>query len=56
MRLFSRLRTIRDLLAHFVARQRFFFVPLLIVVLLGGLLLALTSGLATVTPFVYTLF
>ncbi len=56
MRLFSRLRTVRELLAHFLRGSRFFFVPLLIVVLLGGLLLALTTGLATVTPFVYTLF
>ena len=52
----SRLSTIRELLAHFVARRKFFFIPLLIVLLLAGVLLLLTGGLSYVAPFVYTLF
>jgi hypothetical protein len=37
-------------------RQRFFFLPLLLVLLVAGLLLAATGGLSYVAPFVYTLF
>jgi hypothetical protein len=51
-----RLRTIGALIAHFATRQRFFLLPLLLVLLLAGLLLLLTGGLSYVAPFVYTIF
>lgn len=56
MRLGSRLRTIAGLFAHFARRERFFLVPLLLVLLLSGLLLVATGGLAYVTPFFYAIF
>jgi hypothetical protein len=52
----SRLTTLADLLRHFLARQKFFFIPLLLVLLVAGALLLLTGGLSYVAPFVYTLF
>lgn len=55
-RLASRLRTIGELMAHFASRERFFLAPLLVVLLLAGLLLAATGGLAYVTPFFYAIF
>jgi hypothetical protein len=50
------LRTLYELLAHFAHRQRFVLIPLLVVLLLAAVLLAFTSGLSYVAPFVYTLF
>lgn len=50
------LRTLTELVRHFARAQRFFLVPLLLVLLLAGLLLCVTSGLAYVAPFSYTLF
>jgi predicted NodU family carbamoyl transferase len=44
------------LVAHFARGQKLLLVPLLVVLLLGGVLLAATGGLAYVAPFVYTLF
>lgn len=55
MSLSGRLRTIGGLIAHF-ARGRLFLLPLLLALLLGGVLLALTGGLSYVAPFIYTLF
>jgi hypothetical protein len=55
-RLGRRLRTIGALVAHFANRQRFFLLPLLIVLLLAGLLLLATGGLSYVAPFLYTIF
>lgn len=55
-RLGARLRTIAGLVAHFLHPARFVLAPLLIVLLLAGVLLWLTGGLAYVAPFVYTLF
>lgn len=49
-------RTVVDLVRHFAHGQRFFLIPLLLVLLLAGLLLLATSGLAYVAPFTYTLF
>ena len=56
MRLASRLRTVGELFAHFASRQRFFLAPLLLVLLLAGLLLMATGGLAYVAPFFYAIF
>ncbi len=56
MRLLSRLRTVGGLISHFANRQRFYLVPMLVVLLLAGILLVATSGLSYVTPFIYTLF
>lgn len=55
-RLGARLRTIARLIGHFLHPARFILAPLLLVLLLAGLLLSLTGGLAYVAPFVYTLF
>ena len=55
-RIRSRLRTVAELFARFAHRQRFFFIPLLVVLLLAGLLLAATGGLAYVAPFFYAIF
>jgi hypothetical protein len=52
----SRLATLRGLVAHFIARRKFFFIPLLLVLLLAGALMLFTGGLSYVAPFVYTLF
>ena len=56
MSLGCRLRTVLDLVRHFADGQRLFLLPLLFVLLLGGVLLALTGGLSYVAPFIYTLF
>lgn len=50
------LTTLLALLKHFAHRERYFLLPMLIVLLFGGLLLFATSGLSTVAPLVYTLF
>lgn len=50
------MRTLWGLLKHFTMQGRFVLLPLLLVLLLGSILLVLTSGLAYVAPFVYTLF
>ena len=55
-RLASRAKTVAQLLRHFADRQRFFLLPMLVVLLIAGLLLLLTGGLSYVAPFVYTLF
>ena len=52
----SHLRTVGDLLRHFLHAQRFFLIPLLLVLFAAGLLLIATQGLSYVAPFVYTLF
>lgn len=56
MRVLSRLRTVGGLFAHFASRQRFFFVPLLLVLLVAGALLVVTGGLSYVAPFFYAIF
>jgi hypothetical protein len=55
-RLGARLRTASRLVLHFLHPARFILAPLLLVLLLAGILLSLTGGLAYVAPFVYTLF
>lgn len=55
-RIGARLRTTARLILHFLHPARFILAPLLIVLLLAGILLSLTGGLAYVAPFVYTLF
>lgn len=55
-RLGARARTILGLILHFLHPARFVLAPLLIVLLLAGMLLMFTGGLAYVAPFVYTLF
>jgi hypothetical protein len=50
------LTTLRQLFAHFLQRNRLLWIPLLVVLLIAGLLLVLTQGLAYVAPFVYALF
>jgi len=52
----AKVRTLHELLRHFAHRERLFLLPLLLVLLLGGALLLLTSGLGYVAPFVYSLF
>lgn len=55
-RLASRLATIGALLSHFARAGRWFLLPLLLVLLLAGVLLLVTSGLSYVAPFVYSIF
>lgn len=55
-RIGARLRTSGALILHFLHPARFVLAPLLIVLLLAGVLLWLTGGLAYVAPFVYALF
>jgi hypothetical protein len=55
-RIGRRLRTIGGLVRHFASRQRFFLLPLLLVLLLAGVLLLATGGLSYVAPFIYTIF
>lgn len=55
-RLGARLRTVLRLVLHFLHPARFVLAPLLVVLLLAGILLMFTGGLAYVAPFVYTLF
>ena len=54
--LLNRLRTIGRILRHFASRRRWFLVPLLVVLLLAGVLLLATGGLAYVAPFLYSIF
>jgi hypothetical protein len=55
-RVWARTKTAGRLILHFLHPARFVLAPLLIVVLLAGVLLWLTGGLAYVAPFVYALF
>jgi hypothetical protein len=55
-RLGNRLRTIGRILRHFASRQRWFLMPLLLVLLLSGVLLLATGGLSSVAPFLYSIF
>lgn len=55
-RIAARSRTLLALFAHFLHPARFVLAPLLVVLVLAGILLWLTGGLAYVAPFVYTLF
>jgi hypothetical protein len=54
--LLNRLRTVGSIIRHFASRQRWFLLPLLLVLLLAGLLLLVTGGLSYVAPFVYSIF
>jgi len=55
-RIIDRSVSVAQLLRHFAARQKLFFLPLLLVLVLASLLLLATSGLSYVAPFVYALF
>ena len=46
---------IRDLWAFLKVRKKFWLLPLIIVLLIFGVLIVLTSGSA-IAPFIYTLF
>lgn len=52
----SRLRTVLALVGYFATPTRLFLLPVLIILLLSGLLLALTGGLSYVAPFWYAIF
>lgn len=56
MRILSRLRSLLSLIAHFMTPGRLFLLPLLLILLLSGLLLALSGGLSYVAPFWYAIF
>jgi Family of unknown function (DUF5989) len=55
-RLASRLATLAQVVGHFGHRQRWFLLPMVLVLLLAGVLLLLTGGLSYVAPFVYSIF
>jgi hypothetical protein len=46
---------LRDLWGFFKVRKKFWLLPLILVLLLFGVLIVLTSGSA-IAPFIYTLF
>jgi hypothetical protein len=50
------LSTLRELFAHLRQQKKWALVPLVVVLLAAGLLLAVTNGVAYVAPFVYALF
>ena len=52
----SRLSTAARIVGHFAHHQRWFLLPLVLVLLLAGVLLVLTGGLSYVAPFVYSIF
>lgn len=56
LRWLKRTRTLFALVGYFMHRQRFFLLPLLLVLLLSGVLLLLTGGLSYVAPFWYAIF
>lgn len=56
MKLAHRARTVLALVAYFAKRERLVLAPMLLVLLVAGALLLATGGLATIAPFVYTLF
>ena len=55
-RIASRSRTLGDLLAYFLDRKRVILMPMLLILLAGGILLVVTGGLSFVAPFLYTIF
>jgi hypothetical protein len=46
---------LKDLFSFIAERKKFWLVPLIVVLLLFGVLIVLTSGTA-IAPFIYTLF
>jgi hypothetical protein len=52
----SRLATLLALFHHFTRGNRVFLLPLVLLLLLCGVLLLLTTGLSYVAPFVYAVF
>ncbi len=46
---------LRDLWGFFKSRKKYWLLPIIIILLLFGLLIVLTSGSA-IAPFIYTLF
>lgn len=46
---------LKDLFSFITERKKFWLVPLIVVLLLFGVLIVLTSGTA-IAPFIYTLF
>lgn len=56
MKLSHRLRTVLALIGYFATPSRLFLLPLLLILLLSGLLLALSGGLSYVAPFWYAIF
>jgi hypothetical protein len=55
-RVARRARSSLALVRFFLTPDRFFLVPLVVILLFAGLLLAASAGLSHVAPFVYTLF
>lgn len=51
-----RARSSLALIGFFLTPDRFFLLPLIVILLFAGLLLAASAGLSHVAPFVYTLF
>jgi hypothetical protein len=55
-RVARRVRSSLSLLGYFLTPDRFFLLPLVVILLLAGALFAASAGLSQVAPFVYTLF
>jgi len=56
VRFANRLRTVLALVGYFATPTRLFLLPVLLILLLSGLLLALSGGLSYVAPFWYAIF
>ena len=56
LRIASRSRTLGDLFRYFLDRKRVILLPMLFILLAGGILLVVTGGLSFVAPFIYTIF
>jgi hypothetical protein len=52
----SRIETLMALFRHFAQDNKLFLLPLVLLALVCGVLLLLTTGLSYVAPFVYALF
>ncbi len=52
----SRIRTLLTLFRHFAQGKKAFLLPFVLLALLCGVLLLLTTGLSYVAPFVYAVF
>jgi Family of unknown function (DUF5989) len=50
------MRTIQELLKHLWKKDRWFFIPFMLVLLAVSVVLIITSGAAYVAPFVYSIF
>jgi hypothetical protein len=56
VRLLRRMRSSFELFRYFLVPDRFFLLPLVLLLLVAGALLTASAGLSRIAPFVYALF